>query len=191
MKKTLVLSVLLITTFASGIAQDKPKAGDLVYGTVFDGNESLSGIIVTEINRNNRIMAQTTTNENGNFSFRIVNPDDKIHITVSKNSNYSSAYLPITDIYYEVNMETLGSGTDQNIKNEFAGLDIVFGPDEPSFPQDLYTINSTMLKMYKQMELKSIPGNGIYIPFTDNTWYYTIEDLFENWYPRFGPILHY
>ena len=37
----------------------------------------------------------------------------------------------------------------------------------------------------RTFQLNEIPGNGIYIPFTDYTRYYTIDELFDNWYPRF------
>ena len=42
------------------------------------------------------------------------------------------------------------------------------------------SINDEILKEKSKTELNSLPGDGLYIP-TDNATYYSIEELFNNW----------
>ena len=42
------------------------------------------------------------------------------------------------------------------------------------------SINEEIQKEYSKTELDSLPGNGLYIP-SDNATYYSIEDLYNNW----------
>ena len=42
------------------------------------------------------------------------------------------------------------------------------------------TINDEILKENAKTELNSLPGDGLYIP-SDNATYYSIEDLYNNW----------
>ena len=78
MKKTFALLLFAAASIASAFAQDKPKAGDIIYGTVTDSIGPVAGITVIERNANYRIMAQTVTDANGNFSFRLVDPDNEL-----------------------------------------------------------------------------------------------------------------
>ena len=58
-----------------------PKAGDVISGTVSDEIEPLMMVNVVEIDANNRIVAHGVTDINGNFSFRIANPKDRIRVS--------------------------------------------------------------------------------------------------------------
>ncbi len=62
-------------------ASAQVKAGDIVSGQVWDDLEPLMMVNVVEIDKNNRIVAHGVTDINGNFSFKIVNPKDKIQIS--------------------------------------------------------------------------------------------------------------
>ena len=42
------------------------------------------------------------------------------------------------------------------------------------------SINDEILKENAKTELNSLPGDGLYIP-SDNATYYSIEELFNNW----------
>ena len=42
------------------------------------------------------------------------------------------------------------------------------------------SINDEILKEKSQTELNKLPGEGLYIP-SDNATYYSIEDLYNNW----------
>ena len=70
MKKTIgiIFGMLFLGTAINSVsAQDKPKVGDLIYGTVTDSQGPVAGVVITERNRFDRIMAQVKTDENGNF----------------------------------------------------------------------------------------------------------------------------
>ena len=169
MKKTLVSLVLLLAAFGSVIAQDKPKAGDLIYGTVTGSEGPLAGIVITERNHNDRIMAQTTTDINGNFAFRMVNPDHRIVIT----KGYFSVDIPVTRQHQEIDMSKITRPpvmtVDEILFGRAAGYsDMLSGDDEPILEMDHRRVNS------------------IYIPFTNGNRYYSVEDLFNNWYPSYG-----
>ena len=124
MKKRFVLLLLAAVSAISAFAQDKPKAGDIIYGTVADSIGPLAGITVIERNANNRIMAQTVTDANGNFSFRLVNPDDELFVMQKWNNVHTT--LPITRQEYDIDWDAV---VDKQLKGLIVGLDIVFGPD--------------------------------------------------------------
>ena len=74
-------------------ANAQVKAGDIVSGQIWDDLEPLMMVNVVEIDHNNRIVAAGTTDINGNFSFKIVNPKDKIRISYI---GCETKVLPIT-----------------------------------------------------------------------------------------------
>lgn len=83
--------MLLVGVCISANAQ--VKAGDIVSGQIWDDLEPLMMVNVVEIDHNNRIVAAGTTDINGNFSFKIVNPKDKIRISYI---GCETKVLPIT-----------------------------------------------------------------------------------------------
>lgn len=91
MKK--ILSILLLTVGVCISANAQVKAGDIVSGQVWDDLEPLMMVNVVEIDNNNRIVAAGVTDINGNFSFKIVNPKDKIKISYI---GCETKILPIT-----------------------------------------------------------------------------------------------
>ncbi len=62
-------------------ASAQVKAGDVVSGQVWDDWGEIMGANVVEKDKNNRIVAAAVTDFNGNFSFRVVNPKDRIEIS--------------------------------------------------------------------------------------------------------------
>ena len=157
MKKIFALLLSAAATIVSAYAQDKPQKGDIIYGTVTDSIGPVAGAIVIERNANERIMAQTKTDLNGNFSFRLVNPDDELYV-MENNQKWNNVHitLPITKRQYDIDWDTV---VDKQLKGLIVGLDIVFGPDpEPEH---------------------------YYIPFRDFIHYYSIEDLFNNMFLYF------
>ena len=161
MKKRFVLLLLTVVSAISAFAQGKPNAGDIIYGTVTDSIGPVAGAIVIERNANERIMAQTKTDINGNFSFRLVNPDNEICFMRKKQNLYNNSHgvkMPITGLQYDINLDQT-SVIDEALAGFSTGLDVVFGPDpEPEH---------------------------YYIPFRDFIHYYSIEDLFNNMFLYF------
>ena len=153
MKKRFAL-LLLAVAAAPVFAQDMPKAGDIIYGTVIDSVASVDGIIVVEMNSNKRIMAQTTTDINGNYSFRMVDPNDDVVFyrnaerlrMVSKTS-----VLPMTGLPYDIDL------------NAIADADELKGQE------------------HQECEyIRYYPIQDYYLPFRDFIHYRSIEDLFNN-----------
>lgn len=62
-------------------ASAQVKAGDVVSGQVWDDFDPLMMCNVVEIDNNQRIVAHGVTDINGNFSFKIVSPKNKIRIS--------------------------------------------------------------------------------------------------------------
>lgn len=62
-------------------ASAQVKAGDVVSGQVWDDFDPLMMCNVIEIDKNSRIVAHAVTDINGNFSFKIVSPKNKIRIS--------------------------------------------------------------------------------------------------------------
>ncbi len=79
MKK--ILSILMLLVCCTLTLSAQVKAGDIISGQVWDDFDPLMMCNVVEIDHNNRIVAHGVTDINGNFSFKIVNPKDKIRIS--------------------------------------------------------------------------------------------------------------
>ncbi|MBO7112176.1 MAG: carboxypeptidase regulatory-like domain-containing protein [Bacteroidaceae bacterium] len=203
MKKLFVSLLLSVVTIVPTFAQDKPKAGDVIYGRIVDINGPVAGVNVTERDACDRIMAQTKTDLNGEFVFRTVNPENMIIVT---NKGYETLVIPIDRQCNDLTMKLQRplppvmvldgpmslvpelDDTEQKITDE--DLMALFG--------DTYWASSTavyydmlrypvegMMRADRTYQRAQLPGNGIYIPFTDFATYYTIDELFDNWYPRF------
>ena len=71
---------MLLACFSVSVSA-QVKAGDVISGQVWDDFDPLMMCNVVEIDNNNRIVAHGVTDINGNFSFKIVSPKDKIRIS--------------------------------------------------------------------------------------------------------------
>src|SRR5574344_139383 len=91
MKKIISIFMLLVCFCIQASAQ--VKAGDVVSGQVWDELEPLMMVNVVEVDHNGRIVAHGTTDINGNFSFKIVNPKNNIRISYV---GCQTVNLPIT-----------------------------------------------------------------------------------------------
>ena len=72
---------MIFACFCTIAMAQAPKAGDIISGNVADEIDALMMVNVVEVDNNNRIVAAGVTDINGNFSFKIVNPKDKIRIS--------------------------------------------------------------------------------------------------------------
>lgn len=182
MKKTFALLFLSVVSITAVFAQNKPSKGALIYGRVMGIDGPLAGIHVTEENAWLRIMAEGVTDENGEFSFRLTNPENRIVIS---SVGYETIDLGIDKQYYEINMKK---------QKELEPIQILDGPptvDEYRMtyifmrqPDPLLfkryaweSINFEILKWYNRYQLNTLPGDGLTIG--PNT-YYSIEELFNN-----------
>ena len=201
MKKLFASLLLSVTVIVSMFAQGKPKAGDVIYGRIVDGNGPVAGVNVTERDACDRIMAQTKTDLNGEFVFRTVNPENMIIVT---NKGYETLALPIDRQFNDLTMKlqrplppvrVLDGPMSLVPKSDDIELEIT-DDDLMALLGDTYMYSSFyydmlkypiggMIRADRTYQRAQLPGNGIYIPFTDFATYYTIDELFDNWYPRF------
>lgn len=202
MKKMFASVLLSVVTVVSTFAQNKPKAGDVIYGRIVDSNGPVAGVKVTERNACDRIMAETVTDMNGEYVFRTVNPENMIIVT---NKGYETLVIPIDRQCNDLTMKLqrplppvqimdgsmellseLQTAVEQEITDE--DLMALFGDSyrASSIYYDMlrYPLEG-MIRADRTYQRAQLPGNGIYIPFTDFATYYTIDELFDNWYPRF------
>ena len=101
MKKVLVTYLFLAFSLFSSIILTQ-SAGSIITGQVADDLGPLMLVNVVEIDRNNRIVAHGVTDVNGNFSFRIKDPKNKLRISYV---GYKTVELPIKGMTYKVKME--------------------------------------------------------------------------------------
>ena len=104
MKKTLfLLSVFLMQTSAIMLfAQSKPKAGDIISGIVISDGGGMSMVTVTERDSIERIVAHAVTDFEGKFSFKLVDPNDRI---VINHVDYETVDVPVDKTYFRIKMK--------------------------------------------------------------------------------------
>ena len=104
MKRILfILSVLLMqTSFIMVFAQGKPQAGDTISGIISDEDGLMIWVNVTELDSSDCVVAHTVTDLGGKFSFRLVNPENRISI---KYVGYETVDIPIDTIFFEIKMK--------------------------------------------------------------------------------------
>ena len=102
--KFISLMVLLFSHAAvtTVFAQDKPKAGDTISGVICEEGGPMMMVNVTERDSSDRIVAHTITDMAGVFSFRLVNPDDRIQVSYV---GYENVDIPIDKTFFEIKMK--------------------------------------------------------------------------------------
>jgi hypothetical protein len=102
--KLISLTVLLFFQAAATtvFAQDKPKAGDTISGVISDSIGPMIWVNVVELDSSDSVVAHTVTDFGGNFSFRLVNPDDRMQIPCV---GYETVVIPIDTTFFEIKMK--------------------------------------------------------------------------------------
>lgn len=123
MKKYLLYFVFGMMACTAAFAQ---KAGDVISGTVEDEFGPLASAHVVEINKDNRVMASGTTDINGNFSFAIRNPQDKLQVSYV---GCQTKTVPIKGLTYTIVLDPDNHELSEVIvqakkRTETSGLDI-------------------------------------------------------------------
>ena len=118
------------------------KSGDMISGRITDNEGPVMYANVCERDSLNRIVAHSVTDIEGKFSFRLVNPENTIDVTII---GYETVKLPIDKIYYEIKMERspeqylddiIGSNVefiDEALDGVIPGLDIVFNSGDLAY----------------------------------------------------------
>jgi TonB-linked SusC/RagA family outer membrane protein len=100
MRNSIKIGLLLTVLMFSGVLRAQ-TAGTTISGAIFDDQGPMIGVNVTEVDAANRYVAYAVTDVNGNFSFKIVNPSNRIRIACV---GYKIQFLPIKGTYYKVKM---------------------------------------------------------------------------------------
>ncbi len=99
--KKIFAFLLLVSCQLSIVNVMAQTAGTMIHGVVQDEIETLMGCNVLEIDASNRIVAATTTDINGNFSFRIVDPKHKLKFSFV---GYETQIIPIKGTSYKITL---------------------------------------------------------------------------------------
>ena len=91
------------------------KAGDVISGVVEDNEGPLMMVNVTERDAADRIVAHAITDIEGNFSFRLQNPKDRIQISYV---GYETVDIPINKTFFEIKMKEAGLIEEVEIRAE-------------------------------------------------------------------------
>ena len=103
MKKRLVLLAFLLQVAAVSLfAQSKPHAGVTISGIVCDSLGPMMMVNVTERDSSDLVVAHSVTDFWGYFSFRLVNPDDRIRVSYV---GYETVNIPIDTTFIEIKMK--------------------------------------------------------------------------------------
>ena len=86
-------------------AQYKPQVGDTITGVVFDDEGPLMMVYVTERDSTDRVVAYDLTVADGSFSFKLVNPKDRLVVNFV---GYDKVDIPIDSTYFEIKMMDQG-----------------------------------------------------------------------------------
>ncbi len=93
--------ISLLALSAMSLTASAQKAGTMIRGTVMDDMDVLMACNVVELDKNNRIVAHTVTDINGNFSLRIVDPKDQLRISFI---GYETKYVKISGTTYKIRL---------------------------------------------------------------------------------------
>ena len=91
------------------------KAGDVISGIVEDSEGPVMMANVVEMDETGRIVAHAVTDINGEFSFRLQNPKNKLTITYV---GYETVELPFNKTYFEIKMSDITEIQEVVIKAE-------------------------------------------------------------------------
>lgn len=114
------------------VTQDTIKAGDIISGTVTNGEEPLQMVNVTERDSKYRIVAHAVTDIEGKFSMRLVNPAHRLEITYV---GYETVDTVINSTYYEIRMKENDGIPTVKIADD-RKIVTMYGPLPPSISMD-------------------------------------------------------
>lgn len=81
------------------------KAGDVISGVIEDSFGPMMAVNVVEVDATERIVAYSVTDINGEFSFRLVSPKNKLRASFV---GYETVLLPFDKTYFKITMKDLG-----------------------------------------------------------------------------------
>ena len=86
----------------SAPVKDGPKAGDTISGVVFNDEWPMMMVIVSEMDSMYRVVSHGVTDYYGNFSFKLVNPNDRIVVNWP---GYQRVDTIIDRLHYDIRLK--------------------------------------------------------------------------------------
>lgn len=153
MKKTrlFVLFILLVCTGVSA-----QKTGDTISGAVSDSIGPMMMVNITERDSIDRIVAHAITDANGEFSFRLKNPNDRIQVSYV---GYETVDMPITGTHFEVLLKVSPVSLKEESGRGINGLPLPLR----KVPDGIQTINM------EEFEGLGMTFSTLSLPFDDGT----------------------
>ena len=96
-----IIGLIIFCCQLSIVSSYAQKAGDIISGTVTDAFGPVMQANVVEIDAANRIVAAAITDMNGNFSFKLKNPKDKLKISYV---GCKTQILPFNKTHYKIKL---------------------------------------------------------------------------------------
>lgn len=137
--------------------QDSIKAGDIISGIVTDNEGPMMMVNVTERDSADRIVAHTITDMAGEFSFRLVNPANRLKITYV---GYKTVDTLINSTYYEIRMKENESLSKVDITAN-RRLETMYGPLPPP-------INNTQTMVAQAISMEEFEELALMTDVQDN-----------------------
>ena len=97
-----IIGLIIVSCQLSVVKSVAQNVGDIISGTVTDAYGPVMMANVVELDAANRIVASAVTDLNGNFSFKLKNPKDKLRITYV---GYKTVTLPFNKTKFNVRMQ--------------------------------------------------------------------------------------
>ncbi|HPX98465.1 MAG TPA: SusC/RagA family TonB-linked outer membrane protein [Bacteroidaceae bacterium] len=91
------------------------RAGDIISGVVSDSEGPLMMVNVTERDASNRIVASAVTDIEGQFSFRLVSPNNRIEVSYV---GCETVNIPITKTYFEIVLNEITEIAEVEVRAE-------------------------------------------------------------------------
>lgn len=101
MKKYLVLFSGMLLMQVAAVSVFAQKAGDVISGTVSDSDGPMMLVNVCEKDSKDSIVAVSFTDIEGEFSFRLVNPKDRLYVSYV---GYETVDIPIDRLSFDIKM---------------------------------------------------------------------------------------
>ena len=117
MKKSITIIMLaLIASLAN--AQEAVKAGDKISGTVCDETGPLMGATVCEMNAYGRIIGSAITDNNGQFTMKVQNPEDSLRFSYV---GMKTTKLAIDKTEYKIKLQQVANLQDMRMLRRQSG----------------------------------------------------------------------
>ena len=113
-----LLLVFMLLTPLSALRSFAQEANDVISGTVSDALGPIMQANVVEIDNANRIVSSTTTDMNGNFSFKIKNPKNKLRFSFV---GCKPKTVPIKGTVYDITLDDETTLTEVTVVSKGRG----------------------------------------------------------------------